>query len=148
MVGGLDGTKTCGNCQNPTLQVIMAKVYGMFQLSLGYLLYQPQKRLHFRSLRRLDWLRIWPAFYNCFPPQAHRLVLYSRPQDLCVRAYVASLMLQVLDLEAPSSELENCGRDANDTSSNFKELRNLVESLEEGVQAGNLPDSEIFIFHR
>jgi hypothetical protein len=65
-----------------------------------------------------------------------------------VRAYVASLMLQVLDLEAPSSELENCGRDANDTSSNFKELRNLVESLEEGVQAGNLPDSEIFIFHR
>jgi hypothetical protein len=38
------------------------------------------------------------------------------------------------------------GRDADDTSSNYKELRNLVESLEEGVATGALSDSEIFVF--
>ena len=38
------------------------------------------------------------------------------------------------------------GRDADDTSSNYKELRNLVEAIEEGVESGDLKNSELFIF--
>jgi hypothetical protein len=38
------------------------------------------------------------------------------------------------------------GRDADDTSSNYKELRNLVEAVEEGVTSGELQNSELFIF--
>jgi hypothetical protein len=38
------------------------------------------------------------------------------------------------------------GRDADHTSSNYKELRNLVEALEAGVQSGDLDRTEIFLF--
>jgi hypothetical protein len=38
------------------------------------------------------------------------------------------------------------GRDADDESSNFRELRNLVEALEEGAENGELLHSEVFIF--
>jgi hypothetical protein len=38
------------------------------------------------------------------------------------------------------------GKDADDESSNFKELRNLVEALEEGAASGELHNSEVFIF--
>ena len=38
------------------------------------------------------------------------------------------------------------GRDADDTSSNYKELRNLVEAVEEGVDTGVLCSTELFIF--
>lgn len=38
------------------------------------------------------------------------------------------------------------GRDADDMSSNFRELCNLVDSVEDGVQSGELANSELFIF--
>lgn len=38
------------------------------------------------------------------------------------------------------------GRDADSQSSNFRELRNLVDSVEEGVACGELEDSELLIF--
>jgi hypothetical protein len=37
------------------------------------------------------------------------------------------------------------GRDADSVSSNFKELCNLVDSIEEGVQSGELANTELFI---
>jgi len=38
------------------------------------------------------------------------------------------------------------GRDADSASSNFRELCNLVDSIDEGVQNGELSNSELFIF--
>lgn len=38
------------------------------------------------------------------------------------------------------------GRDADSVTSNFRELCNLVESLEDGVACGELQDAELFIF--
>jgi len=38
------------------------------------------------------------------------------------------------------------GRDADSTSSNYKELRNLVEAVEEGIASGDLFGTELFIF--
>jgi hypothetical protein len=38
------------------------------------------------------------------------------------------------------------GRDADNTSSNYRELRNLVEALEEGIAQGALINSEVFVF--
>ncbi len=38
------------------------------------------------------------------------------------------------------------GRDADHTSSNYKELRNLVELLEEGILSVELSNTEIFMF--
>jgi hypothetical protein len=38
------------------------------------------------------------------------------------------------------------GRDADSTSSNFRELHNLVDALEDGVHSGELLDSEILLF--
>jgi hypothetical protein len=38
------------------------------------------------------------------------------------------------------------GRDADDESSNFKELHNLVSAIEEGVASGELRSTELFIF--
>jgi len=38
------------------------------------------------------------------------------------------------------------GRDADHVSSNYKELRNLVDTVEEGTQSGELHHSELFIF--
>ena len=37
------------------------------------------------------------------------------------------------------------GCDADSASSNFRELRNLVDSIEDGVSSGELADSELFI---
>jgi hypothetical protein len=38
------------------------------------------------------------------------------------------------------------GRDADSTSSNFKELRNSVEAFEHGVTTGELTDTELYVF--
>ena len=50
----------------------------------------------------------------------------------------------------PDGDLHFChgiwGPDAEGQSSNYRELRNLVESIEEGMQSGLLRGSEVFIF--
>ena len=38
------------------------------------------------------------------------------------------------------------GKDANKRSSNYRELRNLVETIEEGVDSGSLTGAELFLF--
>jgi hypothetical protein len=38
------------------------------------------------------------------------------------------------------------GSDADNSSSNFRELRNLTEAVEHGVQSGQLQDCELFIY--
>jgi hypothetical protein len=38
------------------------------------------------------------------------------------------------------------GRDADNVSSNYRELRNLVEAIEDGVQSGDLAEAELFVF--
>ncbi len=75
-------------------------------------------------------------------PSSHRVVIYGFV-DASGAGFGSTFLL-------PNSHLFFCheiwGRDADHMSSNFRELENLVDAIEDGIRVGELSNTELFVF--